>query len=84
MSARYTQSKSEAQRHTEILKGMLKKPENKVRASRIEVQQLPTRIRSLLHCIILNPSRRADDTRRVEQLCADCKRNGEWNSCGTM
>lgn len=30
MSARYTQSKSEAQKHTEILKGMLKKPENKV------------------------------------------------------
>ncbi|ORY89800.1 hypothetical protein BCR35DRAFT_261944 [Leucosporidium creatinivorum] len=30
MSARYTQSKSEAQRHTEILKAMLKKPENKL------------------------------------------------------
>lgn len=30
MSARYTQSKSEAARHQEILKGMLKQPENKV------------------------------------------------------
>lgn len=30
MSARYTQTKSEAQKHTEILKAMLKQPENKV------------------------------------------------------
>lgn len=30
MSARYTQSKAETQRHLEILKGMLKQPENKV------------------------------------------------------
>ena len=31
MSARYTQSKAEAAKHLEILKGMLKRPENKVR-----------------------------------------------------
>ncbi|KAI5478375.1 hypothetical protein MNV49_005226 [Pseudohyphozyma bogoriensis] len=30
MSARYTQSKSEAAKHTEILKAMLKRPENKL------------------------------------------------------
>jgi hypothetical protein len=30
MSARYTQSKAEAAKHLEILKGMLKRPENKV------------------------------------------------------
>ncbi|GAA5865174.1 hypothetical protein JCM1840_003932 [Sporobolomyces johnsonii] len=30
MSARYTQSKAETQRHLEILKGMLKRPENKL------------------------------------------------------
>lgn len=32
MSARYTQSKSEQAAHAAILKGMLKNPENKVRA----------------------------------------------------
>jgi hypothetical protein len=31
MSARYTQSKAEAQQHTQILKAMLQRPENKVR-----------------------------------------------------
>ena len=30
MSARYTQSKADAAKHLEILKGMLKRPENKV------------------------------------------------------
>lgn len=32
MSARYTQSKSEAAKHSQILRDMLKRPENKVRS----------------------------------------------------